>query len=421
MLVATLARGAEPGSILWKRQFGPDYYEVGAGVDVVAGGNIVVAGYQEDWTDSIYYGFVALFDRDGLRCGKGGWRRASDLRASTRSPPMSPATSTPLATARSLIHVILATAIGTRCWSSSMPPATGSGCAASGGGRPRGVVADDDGVLVVGTHDFGRPNDAFLTRFDHTGRRLWTRWMRGDGYDFAHGVTRDPAGNILVVGTTEGLDGRPYHPSTTFVAKFTADGRRLWCREFDRLPSSDGQDDGALGGVASDAAGNIVIAGETTDEAGGVFAAKLDPDGRLLWTRQFGEPFHDVAFGVAVDGAGNSVLVGRAVGGPVGGPPIGDFDAFVIKLDPEGGKLWGRQVGTPTSDWAAAVAIDAADDAVLVTGLTQGDFVRPVAGAGDGFLVRISPLIALLPPQKIREVSPAPPPRRRRRRPAPPS
>jgi hypothetical protein len=112
-----------------------------------------------------------------------------------------------------------------------------------------------------------------------------------------------------------------------------------------------------------------------------VFVAKLDPSGKQLWRRRFGDADEQASTGVAVDARGNIVVVGT-FGGEVdfGGGTLrsdGLRDAFVAELDSAGRHLWSRRFGGSGWDAAFSVAVDRAGN-VLAT----GNFERTVSFGG---------------------------------------
>ena len=132
-------------------------------------------------------------------------------------------------------------------------------------------------------------------------------------------------------------------------------------------------------GVAVDARGNVLVVGYTDGVLPGqksagesdAFVRKYDPNGKELWTRQFGSTGDDEALGVAVDARGNVLMVGWTEGTLPGQRSAGKRDVFVRKYDPAGRELWTRQFGSRDSDWASGVAVDAHGN-VLVVGWTEG-------------------------------------------------
>jgi uncharacterized protein (TIGR03437 family) len=178
--------------------------------------------------------------------------------------------------------------------------------------------------------------------------------------------------------------------------------------------------------VASDAAGNTYVAGLTYSpdfpvtagalqtRFGGAcdaFAAKLGPDGKVLWSTFLGGLLDDWATGIAVDGAGNVLVTGwtRSPDFPLSHPLQGtlnngasltNYDAFVAKLDPTGSKLlYSTFLGGPEWDGANGLALDAAGNA-YVTGTVQvaaGFPGFPSSATGFGIFVgKLDPQGALV-------------------------
>jgi hypothetical protein len=121
------------------------------------------------------------------------------------------------------------------------------------------------------------------------------------------------------------------------VIKFDGDGHRLWGRQ----PGTSADD--VARGVATDTDGNVYVVGQT----GGAWVIKYDGDGHRLWSRQ---PGTGIALGVATDTDDNVYVVGNTYGA-LGGPNKGSLDAWVIKFDGDGHRLWGRQPGTSALDF----------------------------------------------------------------------
>jgi hypothetical protein len=243
----------------------------------------------------------------------------------------------------------------------------------------------------------------------------WARQFGSSAADGASGVAVDGAGNIILMGATDGaLPGQTQAGGRdAFVRKLGPAGAELWTRQFGS-PGTEG-----ASGVAVDGAGSIIVVGYTDGtmpgqtKAGGRDAVvrKFSAAGAELWTRQFGSPNPDEALAVAVDGAGNIIVVGRTVvpdysapenvtefGMLPGETPPGHSDAFVRKLSPAGVELWASQFGSPTSDEALAVAVDGTGN-IIVAGVVGSGYdalndVLPgqtAAGGADAFVRKLSP------------------------------
>ena len=152
------------------------------------------------------------------------------------------------------------------------------------------------------------------------------------------------------------------------------------------------------GGVALDAAGNVIVAGTTPSadfpvvtpaqappRGADVFVAKLSPAGdALLYSTYFGGFGYDSASGVTVDDSGNAYVTGYtespdfpATAGI--GPQYGWSDAFVVKLDPAGSLVYSTRIGGGDQDSPKAIAVDGQGRARIVGMTISADF--PVVNA----------------------------------------
>ena len=127
--------------------------------------------------------------------------------------------------------------------------------------------------------------------------------------------------------------------------------------------------------ITVDAAGNLYIAGKTGGDLAGTssgnrdaFVMKLNRRGERVWADQFGSGGDDEAEGIAADAAGNLYVVGYTHGS-LEGSNAGNTDPFIAKYRRNGEQAWRRQFGTAGHEEAEAVAVDAAGD-VYITGHT---------------------------------------------------
>ena len=158
-----------------------------------------------------------------------------------------------------------------------------------------------------------------------------------------------------------------------------------WIRQFGTNP------DDKASSVAVDATGVYVagfvqgpIPGEMSAGSGDAFLRKYDPEGTVVWTRQFGTPSWDAALSVVVD-ATSVYVAGQTDLTLPGETSAGGGDAFLRKYDPDGTVVWTRQFGTSGQDVAVSVAVHAS--AVYVAGRTDGTFPGETsAGFYDAFL-----------------------------------
>jgi hypothetical protein len=161
-------------------------------------------------------------------------------------------------------------------------------------------------------------------------------------------------------------------------------------------------DDDAGFGIAEDGSGNVYVTGYSRASwdgpsgqpplhaftpgeygAGDLMVMKLDSDGAYQWHTFYGSSFHDVSFGIALDGSGNVYITGLSGGswdGPSGQPPlhahyVGE-DLLVVKLDSNGAYQWHTFYGSNNVDHGLSVAADESGN-VYVTGHSEATWSGP--------------------------------------------
>jgi len=260
-----------------------------------------------------------------------------------------------------------------------------------------GIAVGGDGVYVGGfTNDSfpGHANaggfDAFLRKYDLNGNEAWTEQFGTPGFDDIHDVAVDDDRGVYVAGSVIGqLPDQPWAGgSDAYVRRYDPDGNVIWTRQFG-TPAFE-----HFNAVAFDSTG-VYAVGHTDGtlpgqvSAGGfdVFIQRYDRTGELEWTRQFGTLAFDIAQSVAADNGGVYV-----VGGTDGALPdhtsAGSRDVFVRKYNPGGRAMWTRQFGTPGFDQALGVSSDGR--ALLVSGAVSGALPGQTYAGGirDAFVRR---------------------------------
>lgn len=129
--------------------------------------------------------------------------------------------------------------------------------------------------------------------------------------------------------------------------------------------------------VEVDNAGNSYIAGYVTGQTefsittqvlaapgnGDIYIAKYNPNGNLVWMKQFGGNFMDRAYDLAIGPDQNVVVTGIFSGSVSFGTTIlqstqDSKDIFLLKLDQNGSVIWARKEGGSMSENAYGVTVD---------------------------------------------------------------
>ena len=256
------------------------------------------------------------------------------------------------------------------------------------GGRTQGWL---DGQVNNGG------NDAFITKFNPDGTKVWTRLLGTSGEEYGVSQTVGLDGSIYLGGTTNGsLDGQPKSnlSGDAFITKYDPDGTKVWTRIVDS------RFDQYARAVSTGLDGSIYLSGDTGGSMDGqsymggnsdVFITKYTPDGTKVWTRLFGSSSDDYACSMTSGVDGSIFVCGWSTGSLDGQVNSGGFDAFVTKYNPDGTQVWTRMVGTSSSDRANALTIDL-DGSVYVSGWTTGSLDGQAYGGNtDAFVTKYDP------------------------------
>ncbi len=257
------------------------------------------------------------------------------------------------------------------------------------------IMGSTGGDLDGNTNNGG--NNIFLTKFNSDGSKIWTRQYGGDGgYNIGESVTTDSNGNIYITGVTDGdLDGNTNINNgywDIFLTKYSSDGIRIWTKQYGSIYGD------AAYSVTSDGSDNIYITGYTTHafdgntNSGGndIFLTKFTSDGTRHWTKQYGSVNNDHGWSVTTDSSGNIYITGRTYGPLDGNTYSGGMDIFLTKYSSAGSKLWTRQYGSRYDDWARSVTTDSIGN-IYITGHTLGDLDGNIGSPGrELFLTKYS-------------------------------
>lgn len=227
--------------------------------------------------------------------------------------------------------------------------------------------------------------DAFLVKFNSDGVRLWGTYIGGTDQDNIYSLAADVDNNIYVSGSTDSpnaiaLNG---HQSELldfrihgFMQKYSPAGQLLWGTYYGLGNTGDGT---ISFGCTVDNEGNPYMSGITTQTEGisyngfqnslsgnltaDAFLVKFNSSGVRLWGTYYGGDDEDEGFDCSADNQGNVYLCGNTPStsniafngyqnemGGVGDNDGTDGDAFLVKFDSEGNRLWATYYGGENDD-----------------------------------------------------------------------
>ena len=211
-----------------------------------------------------------------------------------------------------------------------------------------------------------------MIKYDSNGKRIWKNTLTPDHYTEYGELTIDNSGHVCIIGLNK---------IGSIIEKYSKDGEKIWSRQF----SEDTLD--KIYDITTDKEDNIYVSGYTKNMGGGnkggldSLVAKYSKDGKKIWIKQFGTKEEDQANDIKIDKGGKLYITG-STSGDLKGINYGGGDAFLSKLDENGGVLWSRQIGTKVGDAGIESIIDKENNIYLL-GHTSGTNYK-----SSGFIIK---------------------------------
>jgi|GEM_PF-7121732 len=222
---------------------------------------------------------------------------------------------------------------------------------------PTGIALTEDGGYLATGEIFGGSfpgesrigtTDAFIARFDADGNRLWARQFGAEGAVLqGSDIEISDTGDVYVTGTISEGDALPGQNASgggrdVFVVKYSLDGDAAWTRQF-----GNGSDRLKNHGV-SIPGDEIVVTGTVADEenplpgsdtSGNGFLRSYSTDGEILGTIQLDVPILPNEGGAMAVESSGALWVFGSSTDPFGFGNEGQRDFVLAKIDPATGKI----------------------------------------------------------------------------------
>ena len=237
-------------------------------------------------------------------------------------------------------------------------------------------------------------SDAFIVKFYGDGNQLWTNQIGSNSWDSAKAISIGSDGSIYIAGDANAsVDGQAYLGSSdAFITKLSPNGVKLWTKQI----GTSNVDQAS--GLASGSDGSIYITGYTEGSINGAtttgfsdaFLMKLSSEGTQLWKAQLGSNSWDSAKAISISSDSSIYIAGDANGSVDGQAYLGSSDAFLVKYNSSGTKLWTKQIGTSNADKTTGI-VSGPDGSIYLTGYTEGSIGGKYnLGFSDAFLMKFS-------------------------------
>jgi hypothetical protein len=224
------------------------------------------------------------------------------------------------------------------------------------------LLLDDGGTMVAGSSS----DDAWIVRLDESGSISWQASYGGPLPDAILSIRETSDGGTIAalsfVSTEDNI-------GDIWVMKLDAEGEVAWLMSYETTGFEYSVD------VFQTSGGHYLLAGVlrqfSENESNAAWALKIDEGGGILWQKAYAGGRGRDAVAVAEAADGGYVLAGNVEWELV----YDDDEVYLLKIDEDGGIVWSRNYGGDFSDDAFDLRPDR--DGGLVVGGNTNSFTDP--------------------------------------------
>jgi|GEM_PF-2644579 len=230
-----------------------------------------------------------------------------------------------------------------------------------------GISYVDNMIVSAGlTNSYGAGDyDVWIVRYDSNFDISWQKTIGGGARDVANSIIRTSDGNFVIAGVTESIGPQSPSRENGWIGKIDSSGRFTWKKFLG------GGNEDRIHSVAECSDGSFIAVGETKSFGAIGFDAwilKISSDGNILKSEMIGGNADDRAFSVISLSTGDVVFVGSTVS-----HGAGKSDAWIVKMNCDGGVIWQKTIGGMEDDTALSVVENAGWERIVLSGTTRSN------------------------------------------------
>ena len=318
-----LIKTDESGRLLWEKVYGGEEFDIGWSILQTGDGNLVIAGQTNSYGAGGMDAYLIKVNRQG-----------EELWSNTYGSPLDEAVSTVLESPDGSLILI-----GNQV-------------------DPNDFITDPG---KAGYGGFGGRSNIYLVRTDADGNEIWSRTIESEDNVIASSGVTTQDGNLVILGSVLYF---PDFDNDAILIKIDQDGNDLWTRSWE-------EDAYAGYTIAGTRDGGLLFSGilETGENpVADLYLLMVDPDGKELWRKQYGEPaIYESGHAILETDDGDIVLLVSTTESLYSGMS----GILLVKADGSGTILWEQSIDHFYSSKANAV-LQHRDGGYLITGSASG-------------------------------------------------
>jgi len=232
----------------------------------------------------------------------------------------------------------------------------------------------DGGYVIAGTADNnGAPVGSLLVKMNAAGNVLWTRLFNDLS---SYGVIETPGGGFVLSSLSHNVGSFKIG-----LTKTDSDGNLLWHIFYEGVPTT-----GTAFSFCRTMDNGFIVAGHTDSVGAGnndIVLVKTDSSGNILWSKAYGGAMNELPYCVKELAGGDIVIAGTS------NSFSASSDVYFLRTDNTGNILWSRTFGDAWHDEVSSTAatFQQTSDSGFVLAYAS-DTVGQNLGISDIFLVK---------------------------------
>lgn len=233
-------------------------------------------------------------------------------------------------------------------------------------------TADGGFIVAAKSFSFDPAGDGWILKLDASGNTTWQKRYGGAYNDRTWAVYQTSDGGYVVAGYTNSFGQGSYD---FWVMKLNSDGTVAWQKTYGDVQSDEAS------AIQQTTDGGFIVAGASKSFSPGNYdfwVLRLNPDGSVAWQRRYGGGADDYAYFIR-----ETTDHGYILAGYTDSFGAGLRDGWILKLNSSGGVVWSKTFGGLNIDGIGCV--QETSDGYIATGAT----LSYGAGGADVWVLKL--------------------------------
>ena len=243
------------------------------------------------------------------------------------------------------------------------------------------IQSQDGSILSLGySWSYGNQQEIFLVKSDLAGRKIWQKTYGGSNRDIGHKLILTADGNIIIIGQTNS-PGISRGNDDIWLSKVDQDGKEIWRKAFGQQNHEVAYD------IIEIETGGYLIVGYRdfySDNGKDILIIRTDFEGNMVWEKTLGssETYDEIAYSIS-----KSSNYGYIICASTNSVNNDWYDPQLINIDFDGNIIWNKIFNGSGLKHTRWTATSTHDGGAAIIGTTN--YFGELGGNEDAYLIKV--------------------------------